>query len=76
MMKSFPDDYPVAMQYRLNLDKLCDIFKILIFKLDELFYFFIGLQHLGQKTMAKHLSDCFLHCLSDFFYLPTVKNRV
>ena len=33
---------------------------------ENLFYR-VGLQDLGQKPMAKHLSDCALHCLSDFF---------
>ena len=42
---------------------------------EDIFYR-VGLQDLGRKPMAKHLSDCVLHCFSDFFYLPTVKNRV
>ena len=36
----------------------------------------VGLQELARKTATKHLSDCVLHCSSDFFYLPTVKDWV
>ena len=70
--ETFPTDILTLIRNTFNLKAMFT--RTSNFNINPFYCF--GLQDLTRKTMAKYLSDCVLHCLSCFFYLPKVKNWV